>query len=458
MTVRRPFLVIMQISVLILAVSVNHVHANAQIVVQQEGEALGLLDVYEAARLHDARFRSALADQAAGREFEPIASARLRPNIALAASGSNNNARVSTSGGAMQNRDYSSHNATLTLRQPLYDREAWAAFRQGQSRGAASEALFRLREQELVLRVAEAYTQALLAQDDVRLIEAQLQTLDELYRSNEVRFRSGEGTRTEILETGAKRSVLQAKLLEAQDMASNRRVALESLVGMPVVRLLPLAPMPRDVVISAERGLSVWLERMRSDNPELESLRYAATVAEKEIQRLQAGHHPRVDLLVTQGRTQSDTIATFQQKANTWNVGVQLNLPLYAGGGVSAQVRQANAQLDKAKADTQARLAELEVEVHRQHHLVLAGPQRLAALNDAVQANTALVDATVRSMAGGERTNLDILNARERLSQAQRDLLDARYSILLSGLVLQHLAGSLDGDDLREVAGLFGSH
>ncbi len=422
----------------------------------QEG-TIGLMDAYEAARGHDAQFRSAQAEREAGREYAAISRSRLLPTVSAVVSENRNRATVTNTGGGRQDRgSYNSSTNNLLLRQPLYDREAWVAHRQGKARSAASEATYRLRLQELALRTTEAYTQVLLAQDEVHLIEVQLNALEELYRANEQRFQHGEGTRTEMLETQAKRAVVQTRLNEAQDLAANRRVALESLTGMRVHRLQRLHPLPREGAAAREQTLEAWRHATQSYNPELESLRYALTIAQEEVLRLGAGHHPRVDMTVSVGRSQSDTTATFQQTSTTRTVGVQLSIPLYGGGGVSAQVRQALAQRDKAEADLAARQEEMNVDLHRQYSLQSNGPARLEALLQAVRANEELVDATLRSVAGGERTNVDVLNARERLSLAQRDLLEARYGYLLAGLRLRHIAGTLEDDDLRELSRKFG--
>lgn len=424
---------------------------------QEGGMPIGLMDAYEAARSHDPQFRSAQAEREAGREYAAISLSRLLPTVSAVVSENRNQATVSNTGGVRQDRgNYTSSTSNLLLRQPLYDREAWVAHRQGKARSAASEATYRVRQQELVLRITEAYTQALLAQDEVHLIEVQLTALEALYQANEQRFQRGEGTRTEMLETQAKRAVVQTRLNDAQDLAANRRVALESLTGMRVHRLQRLHPLPRDSAGTAGPTLEDWRNEAKKFNPELESLRYAVTIAQEEVLRLRAGHHPRVDMTVSVGRSQSDTTATFQQTSSTRTVGVQLSIPLYAGGGVSAQVRQALAQWDKAQADLATRQAEMNVDLHRQHSLLSHGPARLSALVQAVRANEELVGATLRSVAGGERTNVDVLNARERLSQAQRDLLEARYGYLLAGLRLRHIAGTLEDDDLRELSRQFG--
>ena len=431
---------------------------------QGTGAPLGLMQAYEAARANDAVFRSAQAQREGGREYEAISVSRLLPAVSAVVSTSRNHASVTQPGvGPQDRRRYGSSANSLQLRQPLYDREAWVAHRQGKARSAQSEATYRLNLQELALRTTQAYVQALLAQDEVHLLQVQWNTLEAHYRANAHRFQLGEGTRTEMLETQTKRSLVQTQLDDARDLAANRRVALESLIGIRVQQLQPLQPLQ-----ALERGaaalpdplepLERWSDRTLSANPELESLRYVVTIAQDEVQRLEAGHYPRLELTVSVGRSESDTTATFQQTSSTRSVGVQLNIPLYAGGGVNAQVRQALALLDKAQADLDARQAELNVELHRQHSLLRTGPTRLAALTEAVQAHEALVDATLKSVAGGERTNMDVLNARERLSLARRDLLQARYDHLMAGLRLRHIAGILGEDDLRALSGEFASH
>lgn len=430
--------------------------ACAPALAQESGQPLGLLQAYAAARTHDARFRSAEAEREAGREWAAIGRARLLPSVSAVVSESRNQASVTQTGAGRQDRGhYSSSTRNLLLRQPLYDREAWVAHRQGQARSAASEASYRLHLQELAVRTAEAYTQALLAQDEVQLITAQLKALHAQYHANEQRFRGGEGTRTEMLETEAKRAVVQTRLNDAQDLAANRLVALESLTGLPLQRLQRLHPLPQ-VLEAAHDPLAAWRERADASNPELESLRHAVTIARQEVSRLQAGHQPRVDLTVSVGRSESDTAATFQQTSTTRAIGVQFSLPLYAGGGVLAQVRQALALQAKAEADLAERQAQVHVDLHRQHSVLSNGPQRLTALAEAVRAHEALVHATLQSVVGGERTNVDVLNARERLSQSRRDLLEARYGHLLAGLRLRHLAGTLQEEDLRALAGQFG--
>jgi len=416
------------------------------------GPALDLMQAYEAARKNDPAYKGAVAERDAGREFEAIGRARVLPVINAVSTNNRNNAKVTAAGGNTEDRgQFSSSSTSLQLRQPLYSRDAWASKAQGEARTAASDAAFRSREQQLIVRVFEAYAKAVVAQEQVELVQAQLKALDEQLRANEQRFTKGEGTRTDVLETGSKRALVQARLIEATDADQNARTALEAIIGMPVQRVGRLKVAGRAINADTD-ALDVWRNRATQSNGEIESLRKAVEVARQELRRVEGGHHPKLDLVMSTGRTQSDTTATFQQTTRNRSVGLELTVPIYAGGSVSAQARQAAAQLSKAEADLEARTGELMVELHRQHTLQRNSTSRIAALQSAVESSSVLIEATRKSVVGGERTNIDVLEAQERLAQAERDLIDARNQQLLAGLRLRSIAGTLQEADLQSVA------
>ncbi|MEJ7929779.1 TolC family outer membrane protein [Ramlibacter sp. AN1015] len=421
----------------------------------QPDASLGLLEAYMAARANDPVFQAAIADQRAGQEFEAIGRASLLPSISAVLSTNRNSAVVDAADGSREDRgDYTSRTNAIQLRQPLFNPEGWAARRQGIARAAEAQAQFRHRQQELIVRVFDAYSQALVAQEEVQLVRAQLAALDTLLQANEQRLRAGEGTRTEVLETSAKRALVRARLVEAQDAYANRLEALRALVGVPFARLHTLRT-GAAARVEAPGSLEEWRRRAHAASAELESLRHAVTVAREEMRRLQSGHLPRLDLLLSAGRSASETTATFQQSSSTRTVGLQLNVPLYSGGAVSAQVRQAAALVDRAQAELDIRRAELDVELHRHYAVLQQGTLRYEALSEAVAAGEALVLATERSVAGGERTNVDVIDARERLAQARRDLARAGYEQLTALLRLRLLAGELDEAQLQALAARF---
>src|SRR5699024_9706187 len=149
------------------------------------------------------------------------------------------------------------------------------------ARTAASEALFPFREQELMVRVFEAYSKALLASEEVSLVKAQLKSADELLRANEQRLLQGEGTRTDMLETRSKQALIQAELIVAQDRAQHALDALQAIVGKPVSRLERLSS--RRAARLVFGALDDWRSKAFDANPEVESLKHTLEAARQEV-------------------------------------------------------------------------------------------------------------------------------------------------------------------------------
>lgn len=423
---------------------------------QSDGSAMGLVAAYEAALANDPEFRMARAARDEGAENEAIGRSRILPTVSGLASYNQNDARIQEASGVVDDRGrYASSATNLQLRQPLYDRDAWVQREQGMVRTAGSEAQFRAREQELIVRVFDAYVKALLAQDEVLLVRATLDAVGGQMRANEQRLRNGEGTRTEVLETRSRLTLLEAQLVEAQDSARSALAALQAIVGVPVQSLQRIRPAGARAPVDA--GIAQWREQALAVNGEIESLRQSVEDARLEVRRIGSGHLPRLALLVSVGTNDSDTTATYRQNSQTATVGLQLNIPIYAGGSVSAQERQAAARLALTQAELDTRIAKLDVELQRQYDAQRSGVRRIDALRAAVRNGNELVDATRRSFIGGERTNVDVLDAQESLARTERDLLEARYQQMLAGLRLRQLAGVLAEEDLRKLAVEFGA-
>ena len=415
---------------------------------------LGLLQAYEAARQHDPQLRAAQAERDASREQAVLGRAQLLPSVSAVYTNSLNHTDVTDAAGATGTRQYRSTSASVQLRQPLYHPEGLAAWRQGQALSAAGEAQFTARQQDLMVRLFDTYAAVLYAQEQVALAQSQLDTLSQQQRVNQRLLSGGEGTRTELLETVAKQQLAQAQWIEAHDLLAHQRRQLSSLTGLPPEEVPPLAE-PVAPANAPERTLDEWLAIAQTHNPLLHSLRLQLQATGEDLRRADSGHRPRLDLVASSGRSTADTVSTYRQSQQANTLGIQLNLPIYAGGAVSAVSRQALARQERAQAELDARTADVRVEVERQHRLQLSSAQRIRALEQAVASSQLLVEATQKSVTGGVRTNLDVLNARDQLVQARRDLTQARLAHLQAGLRLRLAAGVLGEDDLRATAGRF---
>jgi protease secretion system outer membrane protein len=420
--------------------------------------AISLMQAYQAALQNDPTYRSATHEYESGLENQVLGRSALLPQVTASYSNSRVEADVVyiTGGIASPSRDleYRSKSAVLQVRQPVFSLEAIARYHQGLSQTSYATAVFASRQQELILRLAGAYTEALFANTQLRLAEVQREVYVEQRSVNNRLFEKGEGTKTDMLETEARLDLSEAQVLEAQDNVQTTLAALSAIVGQEVKAVDDVAAEFRlapDAVVRFDE----WRDIALRQNPDIIAMQFAVESSREEINKARSGHTPRVDLVASYAKNNSDTLNTLNQDSRQKSIGFQMNFPLYSGGAVSASTRQAVAGSEKAKADQQATTDKVLVELRKQHAVVVSSVARLRALDKAVASGTMLVTATEQSIKGGVRINLDLLNAQQQLTTSRRDQAQARYTYLMAMLKLRAAAGVLDADALREVAAYF---
>ncbi len=421
-------------------------------------QALGLLPAYEAALANDPVYRAAVHERDAGQQLRLLGRANLLPTLSAVYSKNRNSADITTSvpnfPERTEHRNYTSLSSAVQLRQPLYHPEGSARYRQGIAQTNASEAQFQTQAQELIVRLVSVYAPARYAEDQLALAVAQRNAYAEQQRSNERLFGRGEGTRTDVLETQAKFDLSEAQVLEAQDNLQISRDALAAMVGRPVDRLDSLADSFKVRPLEPS-SFDAWKDIALANNPEILAQRYVVEIAAEEVAKYQAGHLPRLDLVASVGKNEADTINTLNQSVNNRSIGFQLNIPIYAGGAVSAAITQAVANHEKARAELDGRITKVLVELQKQYKLTLSSAARIDAAAKALASALVLTEATQRSVRGGQRTNVDVLNAQQQMFDARREMALQRYNYLLAYLRLRFAAGTLSVTDLQVVAGYF---
>lgn len=418
--------------------------------------ALSLMQAYEAALANDPTYQAARHENEAGQQNRAMGRASLLPTI----SASYNANRVK-----VYNREsppppptdplrYDSIVASVTLRQPIISLEGIARYQQGAAQADYSDAIFAGRSRELMVRVVGAYAEAQYAEDQLALATAQRDAYVEQMKVNQRSFELGEGTKTDVLETQAKADLAEAQVIEAHDNLATARNTLAGIVGREVTNLdalsgnFPIQPM-------TPTGIEQWKELALAQNAEIVAQRFAVDAARQEINKNRAGHFPRLDAVASLSDNKSESLNTQGQEYRSRGVGIQLNIPIFSGGYVSAATTQAAANHAKAKSELDAKVNQIMVELRKQYGLVKSGEQRIRALEKAVASARLLITATEKSIQGGVRINLDLLNAQQQLHTSQRDLAQARYNYLLAYLRLRYAAGILTHQDLRVVAGYF---
>jgi len=423
---------------------------------------MNLLQAYQAALQNDPTYRSAIYENQAGQEARIMGRSNLLPKLSGRYATSKNQADITQSGKNMlgqpvtqtTQRDYTSLNAGVTLRQPLVNFEALALYNQGIAKTHYSDAQFVGRSQELMLRLVGAYADAQYSEDQLMLAMAQRDAYREQMHVNERLFKQGEGTKTDMLETEAHANLAEAQVLEAQDNVTVARNTLAGIVGMEVTELAPLNQDFRLLPLQPAT-FQEWRDLAMTKNAEIVALGYGVEIAREEINRQRAGHAPSMDLVAGYSKQKSSATNTINQDDNVRSIGVEVNIPLFSGGYTSSATRQAVANAEKARSDLDAKINQVSVELRKQFSLMQSAGPRIDALVKSADSASLLIKATQQSIKGGVRINLDLLNAQQQLYTSRRDLALARYNYLLAYLRMRSAAGTLNQQDLGNIAGYF---
>ncbi|WP_223414354.1 MULTISPECIES: TolC family outer membrane protein [unclassified Pseudomonas] len=424
--------------------------------------AMGPFDLYEQALRNDPVFLGAIKERDAGLENRAIGRAGLLPKLGYNYNKGRNTSKVIYLNERGQNqsddRNYSSYGSSLTLQQPLLDYEAYATYRKGVAQSLFADENFRGKSQQLLVRVLENYTQALFAQDQIDITQARKKAFEQQFRQNEQLFRQGEGTRTDILEAESRYELAIAEEIEARNEQDASLRELGALIGVPAVDISDLAPLDQQfqTFTLQPANYDTWHEMAVANNPGLASQRQALEVARYEVERNRAGHLPKVSAYATVRQNESESGNTYNQRYDTNTIGIEVNVPLYAGGGVSASTRQASRAMEQAEYELDGKTRETLIELRRQFSACLSGVNKLRAYQKALTSAEALVVSTRQSILGGERVNLDALNAEQQLYTTRRDLAQSRYDYLMAWTKLHYYAGTLNEQDLAKVDEAFG--
>lgn len=417
-------------------------------------QAADLLETYRAAQANDPVFAAARAARQAGLEKLPQGRSQLLPSLNLGANSTFNDQTIQYRGAFPfpgGNQRYNSHGYSVNLTQPLFRQQNWLAYTESELQVAQAEAQFVLAEQDLILRVAQAYFDVLIAQDSVQLAEAQKTAITEQLEQAKRNFEVGSATITDTHEAQARYDLTSAQEIAAQNDLEIKRRALQQLLNAMPKELKPLgkefkleAPQPAD--------MEKWVGDAELNNPQLAIAKAAAEIADKEVARNRGGHYPTLDLVANYSKSYANG-GNFGVGTDVTgkSVGVQLNVPLFQGGLVNSRWREAEANRDRAKEELENARRTVATQTRQAYLGVVSGIAQVKALQQALTSSESVLEATKLGQEVGVRTNLDVLNAQQQLYATRRDLYQAEYNYLVSHLRLKAAAGSLGEEDVDRV-------
>lgn len=419
--------------------------------------AMNLSEAYQAAMEQDASLRATRAATDSRRERIPQTRAQLLPNISANVS-RNRNALDSTTPNFLGNSvtthsNYNSSSQGVTLRQPLFRSYQMAEYRQAKAQVEDAEAILERELQNVAVRVSSAYFESLLTSEQLALVLAQKTAYTSQLDAARKRFKAGVGTRTDIDEAQAALDLNVAQELEARQNVEFTRRQLQTLVNRPVDNLASLDAARMALEPPSPNRLEDWTERAETSSPEILSLQAQLKAARHEVKKTQAGHYPTLDAIAQWSRTESDTVTSVNNRYTNKSIGLQLNVPLFAGGYVSSTVRQAVAEQERAEQALEALRRDLGMRVHREFRNVTEGVLKVKALEQAVRSTELVALSTLRSFEAGSRTLVDTLNTEQQKVAAQRDLAQARFVYLMARVRLQALTGSPKTEVIDQING-----
>jgi outer membrane protein len=336
----------------------------------------------------------------------------------------------------------------------LYRPANWASYEQGNKQVALAQAQLQAAEQDLIVRVSQAYFDVLASTDSLAFVKSQKTAVAEQLASAKRNFEVGTSTITDSREAQARYDLVIAQELAAENDLRVKTIALNQLVGKSDAAPKPLAAPV--VLAPLEPGdAEVWVQQSISRHPGIEQQEVALEVAKLETAKAEAGHKPTLDLTGSYSAVNNNgtSTATADSRVNVATVGLSFNLPLFAGFSTQNRIKETLALEDKARTDLEATKRAVAQGTRTAFFGVLSGQGQVKALEAAEASSQSALEANKLGYQVGVRINIDVLNSQSQLFDTKAKLAKARYDVLLGGLKLKQANGTLVAEDLNPING-----
>lgn len=421
-----------------------------------EDKQVSLLDIYQQALAHDPTLASALSANQAAQEIIEQGKALYRPTVNFNAGVSASQTDIKYTGAGFNQfrnegrQNFEGYSYGLEARQPIYRKQNLVQMDQTKTQVSQADKQLYLSQQELILRVTQAYFDVLIAQDKIDLIIAQKAAIQSQLEQAKANFEVGTATITDMNEAQARFDLIAAQEIAAVNEHQLAKRAVQAITGeMPQ----KLATVKADIKAQQlEQGMDKWLEVALQNNLNIQIQQDTLTLNEQEIDRASAGHLPTLDAVASYTNSYSNGgTSGIGNDLSNGTIGLQLQIPIYQGGAISSRVRQAALNQQKAKDDVEIARRKAELETQRAYLNLSTSIAQVKAYEQALVSSQSQLDSTKLGYEVGVRTSVDVLNAQQQLFSAKRDLLQARYSYLVNIIRLKAVSGVVAEVDLADI-------
>ncbi|MBD9356253.1 TolC family outer membrane protein [Methylomonas albis] len=406
-----------------------------------------LLETYQLAKANDPEFKSSDINKLAIAETKSQSIAQMLPNLSFSANSSRNRLE-STSFLGTTLQHYWDSKFGMNLKQPVFHWDHWVQLDQADNKIAQAEAQFQAKQQSLIRRTAEAYFNILAAQDNLEFANSEKKSIEKQLEQAKQRFDVGIIAITDVYEAQAGYDRALASEIEAQNLLDNSKEALREIIGENAAELnslqaqIPLSP-------PAPEDLASWSNTAENNNFSIVAQINQAEYVRKNIELQQSKHLPTLDIVAQY--SEMDTGNRYGLRGDNESFGLQLNLPLYEGGGTSSRSRQAAYEYEAAKEDLTKVKRSINRGVKDAFRGVVSSISRVKALDATSKSAEMAVEAAEAGFEVGTRTMVDVLTEQRNLYKAKSDYARSRYDYLINGIKLKEAAGSLNEQDLEQI-------
>ena len=410
-----------------------------------------LMEIYQLAVQNDPEFRISDINQSVAGESKSQSIAQMLPNLALSAS--SNRQRVqsirggfSISGTGLQH--YWDSALSISLKQPVFNWGHWVQLDQSENKIAQAEAEYQAKQQNLMTRSAEAYFNILAAQDNLEFVDAEKKAIEKQLEQAKQRFDVGIIAITDVYEAQAAYDRALAAVIEAENQLDNSKEVLREIIGEHPADLKKLAPeIPLNTPLPDD--ISAWANTAESNNFSIVAQINQAEYVRKNIELQESKHLPTLDFVAQYRQLDNGNQVGF--RGDNESFGLQLNVPLFEGGGTLSRTRQAQYEYESAKEELIKIKRSVTREVKDAYRGVLASIRQVHALKTTTESGELAVEAAEAGLEVGTRTMVDVLAIQRNLYKAKSDYARSRYDYLINGIKLKQAAGSLSNEDLLQV-------
>ena len=423
-----------------------------------DAQSLTLLDALRLAQSYDAAYKAEEAAYRAGKEKPIQGRAQLLPSVTLDGFARYTDQDITYKDESLFLRggrqSYDSSGYGVTARQPLFRLDNYALYQQGEAQGRLAEAQFTRAKQDLILRTAQGYFNALLAGETVRQLDAEKKAILEHLKRARKAYEVGLASITDTHEAQARHDLVAAQEIGARHSLEISREALGKITGDYDS---PLAPLPQELkpVLPSPADPNSWAARAEEKNPLAAARRSLLDMAVNETLRITGQRLPAADLVgtYTDTRQSGGSLGVGVDTTNA-TVGVQVSVPLFAGGALASRAREAREYETRARFDLEDALREARRAAHEAYLRVVSAAAEVAAYDQALRSSQSALDSTRKGAEVGLRDAIELLDAERQYYGALRSLAQARYGYLTARLSLKAAAGELGEEDVAGIAAL----